>query len=117
MVVNTPAFRNELLASLPPDEFDQLRPSLHPVTFVMRQVLHEVGSPIDDVFFPESGLVSLTADTKDTGLVEVGMTGREGFVGTAVPLNARRARSTRQSCRYPARATACARWRSVKPWP
>ena len=44
---------------------------------------------MDDVFFPESGLVSLTADTQDTGLVEVGMTGREGFIGTAVPLNAK----------------------------
>ncbi len=88
MVVNTPAFRNELLAALPAEELDQLRPNLHPATFVLRQVLHEVGTPIDDVFFPESGLVSLTADTKDTGFVEVGMTGREGFVGTAVPLNA-----------------------------
>lgn len=88
MVINTPVFRNELLSALPLDELDQLRPDLHAVTFVLRQVLHEIGSPIDDVFFPESGLVSLTADTKDTGLVEVGMTGREGFVGTAVPLNA-----------------------------
>jgi CRP-like cAMP-binding protein len=84
-----PGFRNELLAALPVGELDQLRPNLHPVTFVMRQVLHEVGAPIDEVFFLESGLVSLTADTKDTGLVEVGMTGREGFVGTSVPLNAR----------------------------
>ena len=89
MGFNTPAFRNELLAALPADELDRLRPDLHPATFVLRQVLHEVGSPMDDVFFPESGLVSLTADTKDTGLVEVGMTGREGFIGTAVPLNAK----------------------------
>jgi hypothetical protein len=87
MVINTLAFRNEPLSALPPDELDQLRPNLRPVTFVLRQVLHEVGGPIDDVFFPESGLVSLTADTKDTGFVEVGMTGREGFIGTAVPLN------------------------------
>ena len=89
MVINTTVFRNELLSALPSDELDQLCPDLHPVTFVLRQVLHEVGSPMDDVFFPDSGLVSLTADTKDTGLVEVGMTGREGFVGTAVPLNAK----------------------------
>ncbi len=89
MGFDAPVFRNELLAALPMDELEQLRPNLHPVTFVLRQVVHEVGSPIDDVFFPESGLVSLTADTRDTGLVEVGMTGREGFVGTAVPLNAK----------------------------
>jgi CRP-like cAMP-binding protein len=87
MSLDTPVFRNEILAALPSNELDQLRPNLHPVTFVLRQVVHAVGTPIDDVFFPESSLVSLTADTKDTGLVEVGMTGREGFVGTAVPLN------------------------------
>ena len=85
MGLDTPTFRNELLAALPPDELDRLRPNLHPVTFVLRQVLHEVSGPMDDVLFLESGLVSLTADTKDTGLVEVGMTGREGFIGTGVP--------------------------------
>ena len=87
MDFNTPVFRNDLLSFLPSDELERLRPHLRPVTLVLHQVLHEVGSSIDDVFFPESGLVSLTADTKDSGLVEVGMTGREGFVGTAVPLN------------------------------
>ena len=55
MVINTPAFRNELLSALPPDELDQFRPSLHPVTFVLRQVLHEVGGPMDDVFFGPEG--------------------------------------------------------------
>ena len=87
MGLDTPAFRNELLAALPADELDQLRPGLHPATFVLRQVLHEVGSPMDDVFFPESGLVSLTADTQDHGLVEVGTTGRDGFVGLPVLLS------------------------------
>ena len=89
MTINTPAFRNELLAALPPDELDQLSPNLHPTMFVLRQVLRESGSSFDDVFFPEGGLVSLTADTKDIGFVVVGMTGRESFVGTAVPLNAK----------------------------
>ena len=89
MASNTPAFRNEILSGLPRDELDRLCPDLHPVTFVLHQILHEVGAPIDDVYFPESGLMSLTADTRDSGFVEVGVIGREGFAGTSVPLNAK----------------------------
>jgi len=35
----------------------------------------------------ESGIASLSADTLDEGQVEVGLTGREGFVGASVVLN------------------------------
>ncbi len=75
------SFRNELLRALPADELQALRPHLLPVTLVTSQVLHEAETPIDEVFFLESGLAFLTADTRDHGLVEVGTTGRDGFVG------------------------------------
>ena len=80
-------FRNELLRALPPAELALVRPCLLPVTLVMSQILHEAEAPIDEVYFFESGLVSLTADTGDNGLVEVGMTGREGFVGVTALLS------------------------------
>lgn len=79
--------RNELLRSLPANDLDRIRPYLKPVTLVLSQILHEVDAPIDDTYFVESGLISLTADTSDNGQVEVGMTGREGFVGLAALLN------------------------------
>ncbi len=79
--------RNELLRALPPDEFALVRPCLLPVTLVMSQILHEAEAPIDEIYFLETGLVSLTADTSDNGRVEVGMTGCEGFIGVAVLLN------------------------------
>jgi len=66
---------------------EHLRPHLKPVTLVLSQILHEVGAPVDDIYFAESGLISLTADTSDNGQVEVGMTGRDGFVGLAALLN------------------------------
>ena len=80
-------FRNALLSTIPQTELDQLRGELQPVSFVMEQCLHEAGNLIEDVYFPEFGLISLTADTQDDGLVEVGVTGREGLVGTSVLLN------------------------------
>ena len=55
---------------------------------VAGQVLHEANSPIAEVFFIENGVISLTADTRDLGRVEVGLLGREGFAGASVLLNA-----------------------------
>jgi CRP-like cAMP-binding protein len=76
-----PAFRNGLLGSVPWSELADLRPHLQRVTLVRDQVLHEAGATIHYVYFVEDGIVSLVADTADHGLVEVGMTGREGLAG------------------------------------
>ena len=72
---------NRILAALPSAERNQLQPLLQPVRFALQQVLHEIGKPIDAVYFVGSGLISVTADTHDHGLVEVGMIGRESFAG------------------------------------
>ena len=89
MTVPTTEFRNELLASLPRSEIEVLAPQLRLVSVVSQQVLHERGNPVEDVYFLESGVVSLTADTGDVALVEVGMTGREGLVGASAVLTER----------------------------
>ena len=80
-------FRNQILAALPAKDLDGVRLRLGRVTLVLGQVLHEAGNPIQDVCFPEGGLVSLVADTGDNGQVEVGMTGRDGLVGGSALLN------------------------------
>lgn len=87
-VPGEPRPRNELLAFLTPEDLRQLRPDIQPVTLVLEQVLFEAGGHMDHVYFPESGVVSLTADTGDMGHVEVGMTGREGVVGASTILDA-----------------------------
>jgi CRP-like cAMP-binding protein len=81
------AFRNDILSALPITEIELLFPQLNHVTLVSGQALYEPNSPVTDVFFVEEGVVSLTADTHDSGHVEVGLTGREGFVGASVLLN------------------------------
>jgi CRP-like cAMP-binding protein len=80
-------FRNEILTALPPADLEPLRPQLSRVTLVSGQLLHERGSIIDDVFFMEEGVASLTADTMDNGAVEVGLIGWEGLVGVSVLLD------------------------------
>jgi CRP-like cAMP-binding protein len=86
-MVNRAQIRNEILAGLPSREIESLRPHLNHVTVVSGQALHEPDSPIEDAFFMDEGVVSLTANTQGVGHVEVGLTGREGFVGTSAILN------------------------------
>ena len=78
--------RNTLLAALPPDQLAQMRPSLRPVVFSQLQVLQAAGAPIDTVFFPEGGWVSLVLPLQDGGISEVGLIGAEGMVGLPLAL-------------------------------
>lgn len=84
--IRRPEFRNQVLSGLPGEESSRLRPHLARTPLVLAQVLHEVGTPVDAVYFLEDGLVSLIADTGDGGQVEVGMVGRDGLVGVAALL-------------------------------
>jgi CRP-like cAMP-binding protein len=78
---------NEILSSLPATDLDALRAHLHRVTLTSGQILQEAHSPILDVFFVARGMVSLTVETDDHFQIEVGLTGREGFIGASVILN------------------------------
>lgn len=77
---------NVILAALPAKDLAMLRPHLHLVPLVLRQVLHATDAPIHDVYFMEEGLTSLTASAGEASEVEVGLVGREGLVGTGVLL-------------------------------
>jgi CRP-like cAMP-binding protein len=81
--------RNRLLAALPSAEFNRLRPSLEHVELPLREVISPAGSAITHAYFPEDGMVSLVQPLSDGSAVEVGIIGREGFVGTPLMLGAR----------------------------
>jgi CRP-like cAMP-binding protein len=78
--------KNEILATLPPAAFDQLRPFLKVVDLKRNAVIHEANKPADSVYFIESGIVSRVARTQEDGSVEVAMVGRFGLVGVSVLL-------------------------------
>jgi CRP-like cAMP-binding protein len=79
---------NRLLAGLPAKALAQLRRHLEPVSLARGQSLTKPGVRIDYVYFPESGMVSLVHPLADGTQIEVGVIGREGFVGAAVLLGA-----------------------------
>ena len=72
---------NRLLAGLPREEFERLRPELLTVNIRPREVVHHAGDAIDYVYFPNSGVFSLTSPLPDGALVEALTVGDEGMVG------------------------------------
>lgn len=81
-----PSIGNEILASLPAEELRRLRPLLHHIPLRGGETLCEPNRGIDWVYFPNSGMVSMVAMMREGSSVEVGLTGREGFVGIPVLL-------------------------------
>lgn len=75
---------NQLLAALPPAVLKRLLPNLSRVALPLRQGLYHPDAPIDAVYFPETGMISLVANMDDGMQAEVGLIGREGLLG--VPL-------------------------------
>jgi CRP-like cAMP-binding protein len=90
MLADQPTFatRNRLLAALPPDDLARIRPRLDAVELPFRKVLHAPSQPIEAIYFPETGYVSMLAYMEDGDAAEVGMIGCEGMVGLPVLLGA-----------------------------
>jgi CRP-like cAMP-binding protein len=80
------AYQNNLLASLPTPIRNQIMQYLVPVTFKRHQTLYEAGQEIDTVYFLEDGLCSIVVTMENGTTVEVGIIGRESFVGVPVVL-------------------------------
>lgn len=72
--------RNRLLRRLSSDDFALLRPHLQLVETALREQLIAPNVQVKQLFFPESGLASITTSSlgKQT---EIGIIGREGLVG------------------------------------
>jgi CRP-like cAMP-binding protein len=72
---------NRILNAIPDSEFETLRPYLEMVTFTYHQSLHESAEGIEYATFPDKGMISLVIVTTDGRSVEVGIVGKEGWVG------------------------------------
>jgi CRP-like cAMP-binding protein len=75
---------NKILLALPNDEYTAIAAKLEFASLPTPTVLNEVAEPIKFAFFLNEGLASILSITVDGKSVEVGLCGREGFVG--VPL-------------------------------
>jgi CRP-like cAMP-binding protein len=72
---------NRLLAALPKADFTRLSPQLCPVNVPVKGVIQRVGEPLKYVYFPVSGVFSITTVLPDGISVETASVGHEGMVG------------------------------------
>lgn len=79
---------NRLLAHLPDDERELLRPHMEQVQLAHGDRIIEPHVPIKDIYFPLNCLLSMVTTMEDGSTIESGSIGREGMSGTPVLLDA-----------------------------
>jgi len=75
---------NKVLLATPDNEYQLMRPDLTYVDLPDHLSLHEPTQNIEFVYFPNRGMVSQVVVTKDGRTVEVGVVGKEGYVGAGL---------------------------------
>jgi CRP-like cAMP-binding protein len=79
-------YNNRILTSLPAADLERLAPHLSPIELPMNHRLHSPSQTDGDVYFLEDGICSIVAIMENGTTVEVGVVGRDGFVGMAAAL-------------------------------
>jgi len=80
-VTKRAALLNGILRKLPRKEFKAIFPKLESVQLPLRSILNDAAKPIAYCYFLRSGLASILTVLESGKIVEVGLTGAEGFVG------------------------------------
>jgi CRP-like cAMP-binding protein len=75
---------NKVLLALPYNEYELMRADLTYLDLPSHLSLHEPTQNIEFVYFPNRGMVSQVVVTKDGRTVEVGVVGKEGYVGAGL---------------------------------
>ena len=89
MIALPPLACNRLLVALPPRQLRRLVPDLERIECHPGQVLADVDRPLDDIFFPETAVISVVAVYEDGGIIEMATIGREGCTGAQAVFGAR----------------------------
>jgi CRP-like cAMP-binding protein len=74
--------RNRLLAALRPPDFALLEPHLQIVPIREGAFLHLPGDEIEQIYFLQTGIVSLTVVSQDGNAISTASVGNEGAIGT-----------------------------------
>jgi CRP-like cAMP-binding protein len=77
---------NHFLAILSDTDFDLLKDDLVPMDLTAHMILATPSRQIEHVYFPESGIVSISAVMHDSS-VELGIVGVDGFIGHSAILS------------------------------
>jgi len=72
---------NRLLQLMTHEDYRLLAPSLRRVPLALNATLAEAGDPIEELCFPEAGVIGFIDVLADGRRLATGLAGREGFVG------------------------------------
>jgi CRP-like cAMP-binding protein len=75
---------NRILSRLSAEDFALLEPHFAMSDLALRRQLEVSRRPIEHVYFPESGIVSVVANGDNKQSIEVGLIGRDGMTGLAI---------------------------------
>ena len=76
--------KNGLLAALPREEYERIRPRLGRVSFKLGEIIYESGGQMAYIYFPTNAIISLLYLMENGSSAEMGMAGKEGLVGIAL---------------------------------
>ena len=77
-----PRSPNGFLASLPPDDFELIRPHLRTVDLVQEFVLVEVDETLKRAYLPHRGVISLVVKLAKGEHVQIAMVGSDSIFGS-----------------------------------
>jgi CRP-like cAMP-binding protein len=75
---------NKILAALSKEDYGRLIPKLEQVSLDFGKTIYEPGEIMREIYFPNSGIITLLAAVENGATLEVGIVGREGVVGLPV---------------------------------
>jgi CRP-like cAMP-binding protein len=84
LTTNSP---NHFLKSLSASDRDLIFPHLRPAVLPLQAIVYKAEEPIEGVYFPHAGIVSLIVGLRTGEFVEAGMLGRNGVVGAGAALD------------------------------
>lgn len=75
---------NRLLEALPRPEYQKLLPKFERIELIFNETIYNHGDVISDIYFPESGIISLLSAVEANSTLEVGIIGNEGMLGLPI---------------------------------
>jgi CRP-like cAMP-binding protein len=99
---------NRLLIALPNEDFDALAPELERQPCPRELILTDADAELDEIYFPDHGVISAVAVYADGGIIETATIGREGCTAVQATLGARNS-SLRLVVQVPGHATKMSR--------
>ena len=75
---------NRILSALSKKGFQRLLPDLKKIDLIYGEQIYETGEKISNIYFPESGIISLLSSVEEQTTLEVGVVGNEGMIGLPI---------------------------------